>query len=338
MDNAAFTSYKIEDKSYVSFIKREIHNLATAKGYSSQKTGEIDIIISELTSNLTKFVGEGELLYRAASDRNGDFFEMYCLDDGQGITNLNRMLQDGESSAKTLGQGLGAVHRLSSESSVYTLKGWGTVVYSKIYKEGPKISKNKSPVEVTGIKVNMPGELVCGDGFLVKEIYGGYMFFLCDGLGHGEYASEAANEAIDAFRICREKSPAELLKFIHLQVKKTRGLVGTVAFLDLNEKKWRICGIGNISTSVITGLEGKNYTPYNGIIGMNIPRTLNDSVVDLQKYQTLIMHSDGLKNRWNINSLPGLMKHPPGIIASCLFKDNARRTDDMSVLAAKINI
>jgi hypothetical protein len=164
------------------------------------------------------------------------------------------------------------------------------------------------------------------------------MFFVGDGLGHGENANEAVNEAITAFKICREKSPAEVLKYIHQNVKKTRGLVATVVFLDQVTSKWYLCGIGNIATSIYTGMEGKNYTPYNGIVGLNIPRTLNDSVVDLKKYQTLIMHSDGLKNKWNLNSMPGLLKYPPSIIAAALFKDNARGTDDMSILTAKINI
>jgi hypothetical protein len=129
-----------------------------------------------------------------------------------------------------------------------------------------------------------------------------------------------------------------VLRYIHENVKKTRGLVATVAHLDYSTQKWLMCGVGNISTVLYTGLSPKNYTPYNGIVGHNIPRTLNNSVMELEKYQTLIMHSDGLKTRWNLIDIPGILKHEPNIIAAALYKDNARHNDDMTVFAAKINL
>lgn len=337
MDRTCY-SYKVEDKSYVSFLKREIHNLATNAGFSSQRTGEIDIIVSELSSNLIKFVGVGEFLYRIATDAKGDFFELFCIDAGRGIPNLAQMMKDGSTTSQTLGQGLGAVKRLSDASSIYTLRNWGTVVHSKIYKEVQPNFVRRENIELGVVQVNMPGEAQCGDGYAVKYAHGGVFFFLGDGLGHGDHAYDAVQAAITAFKACRERSLVSIFQYIHQEVKKTRGLVGTIAFLDFKTNKWSLCGIGNISTSIFTGLEVKNYTPYNGIIGLNIPRTLTESVFEVQKFQTLVMHSDGLRSRWNLSSLAGLLKHPSSIIAGTLFKEHARRTDDMSVLVAKVNL
>ena len=338
MDDAVFLSYKIDDRSYVSYIKREIHNLVVAEGFGSQKIGEVDIVVSELTSNLVKFAVEGQLLYRIGTDDEGVFFEIYCIDNGSGIRNLSRMMQDGASSSATLGQGLGAITRLSHTSNVYTLPNWGTVVYSKIYKQDVTATALKKGIELGAVQVCCPGETVCGDGYAVKKMGNGYQFFMGDGLGHGVHAHEAANEAIAAFKECKEKSPAEVLRYINMSVKKTRGLVATVAYLNYETQKWLMCGIGNISTSLYTGLSSKNYTPYNGIVGHNIPRTLNDSVSEVEKYQMLIMHSDGLRTRWNLSDLPGILKYDPNIISAVLYKDNARHNDDMTVFAAKINL
>ena len=338
MDDTVFLNYKIEDRSYVSYVKREIHNIVVAEGFSSQKIGEIDIIVAELTSNLVKFAEVGELLYRVSFDENGRFFEIYCIDSGRGIRNLTRMLQDGVSSSDTLGQGLGAISRLSFASNIYTIPNWGTVVYSKVYKDAVPLNNNKKPFDLGAVQVCCPGEKVCGDGYAYKKVGNGYQFFMGDGLGHGVNANEAATEAIQAFKECKEKSPAEIIRYIHQNVKKTRGLVGTIAYLDYDTEKWLLCGVGNISTSLYTGLACKNYTPYNGIIGHNIPRTLNDSVLSLEKYQTLIMHSDGLRTRWNLADLPGILKYDPNLISAALYKDNARYNDDMSVFTAKINL
>ncbi|MCW4469404.1 SpoIIE family protein phosphatase [Flavobacterium sp. MFBS3-15] len=337
MDDAVFVNYKIDDRSYVSYIKREIHNLVTGIGFSPKKVGEVDIVISELTSNLIKFADEGELLYRLGNDDGGDFLEVFCLDNGKGIKDLSKMLLDGMSSSDTLGQGLGAIKRLSHSSSIYTLPGWGTVMHSRIYIDDT-VERRQTTVETGVVQVCCPGETVCGDGFSTKKIGNGMQFLMGDGLGHGINAHEAALAAIKAFKSCREVSPTAVIRHIHENVKKTRGLVATVAYLDYTAKKWHMCGVGNISTVLFTGLYGKTHTPYNGIVGMNIPRTLTDTVLDLEKYQTLIMHSDGLRSRWNLANLPGILKHDPNVIAAALYKDNARFNDDMSVLAAKINI
>ncbi|RDI14570.1 SpoIIE family protein phosphatase [Flavobacterium sp. AG291] len=338
MADKVLLNYKIDDRSYVSYVKREIHTLVVGEGFSSQKVGEIDIVVSELTSNLVKFAEEGELLYRVSSDENGPFFEIYCIDNGKGISNLARMRQDGISTSDTLGQGLGAIERLSHTSSVFTNKGWGTLVHSKIYAKDFNPSALKKNIDIGAVQVCCPGEKVCGDGYAVKRFGNGYQFFMGDGLGHGINAHEAAEEAIKAFKDCKEQSPSEVLRYINQQVKKTRGLVATVVYLDFEAKKWMLCGIGNISTSIYTGLSARNYTPYNGIIGHNIPRTINDSVQDLEKYQTLIMHSDGLRTRWNLSELAGILKFDPNVIAAVLYKDNARHNDDMTVFAAKINL
>lgn len=337
MDNTVLLQYKIDDRSYVSFIKREIHNLITLKGFSPVKTGEVDIIVAELTSNLVKFAQTGELLYRVAEDEGGVFFEIYCLDNGKGISNLARMMQDGNSSSDTLGQGLGAIERLSSASSVFTVPDQGTVVYSKVYAKDEE-GHRPDRLNYGAVQVCCPGEKVCGDGYSIKKIAGGILFFMGDGLGHGINAHEAVTEAIAVFEASTEVNPVELLREIHLEVKKTRGLVATIAYLDHVNQKWSVCGVGNISTSIYTGLVCKNYTPYNGILGHNIPRTLTNSVQALEKYQILIMHSDGLRARWNLANIPGILKYEPNMIAAALYKDNARHNDDMTVLTAKINI
>ncbi|HEY9488685.1 MAG TPA: anti-sigma regulatory factor, partial [Chryseosolibacter sp.] len=63
MDNT-FTSYKIEERSYASYIKREIHNHVVRAHFPETLIAEIDIIVSELSTNIIKHAGSGELLFR----------------------------------------------------------------------------------------------------------------------------------------------------------------------------------------------------------------------------------------------------------------------------------
>lgn len=337
MDNT-FSSYKIDDRSLIAFIKREIHNLALRVGFTPHRAAETDIIVAELTSNLIKYAKGGELLYRANVEEGHNEIEIYCLDKGVGFENLSKIMNDGYSSSNTLGHGLGSIKRLSNDFQIYSMKNWGCVQHVKICdKLEFQLSPLQSGLNYAAIAVNYPGETTCGDGYHVKSSKKGFQIFLGDGLGHGENANEAVQLAIKAFKQTIEVEPAEILRDIHSKVKKSRGLVATIASVDYNSEVWTICGIGNISTRIYDGLDNKTYTPYNGIIGHNIPRTLNSTIVPYKKHQIIIMHSDGLRTRWNLNDMTSILKQHSGVLASSIYKENVRGTDDASILVGKIN-
>ncbi|MDQ1166555.1 SpoIIE family protein phosphatase [Flavobacterium sp. SORGH_AS_0622] len=336
MDNT-FSVYKIDDRSLIAFIKREIHNLALQLGFTPHRAAETDIIIAELTSNLIKYADGGDLLYRAHYNGSHNEIEIYCLDKGIGIENVTKIMNDGYSTSNTLGQGLGAIKRLSNDFQIYSMRGWGTVQYIKICDKADfSVIHSENELNLSVISVNYPGERVCGDGYYIKYSKKGFQIFCGDGLGHGAKANEAVQQAIRAFKQCTENDPTSILRYVHEHAKKSRGLVATIACADYTTETWNICGIGNINTRIYNGLDNKTYTPYNGIIGHNIPRTLNNTVVPYQKHQIIIMHSDGLRTRWNLAELTSIIKQSPGIIASALYKDNVRGTDDATILVGKI--
>jgi hypothetical protein len=250
------------------------------------------------------------------------------------------MMKDGASSSNTLGHGLGALDRLSDVFQIYSKKDWGTIAYTKKYMNAisEKYVPVKSPVQIKTLQSCIPGEVVCGDGYFVKETGAETQIFVGDGLGHGKHAHEAVQTAIRAFIECQEDSPIAILRYIHQRVKKTRGLVATIAIFNHTSKQWRIGGIGNIATRLYLGLISKNYMSYNGIIGLNIPTTMNDTFITDDKNQNIIMCSDGIKTRWDLSQYPSLLRHDPSIIAAALYKDYARRTDDMTVLVGKVNM
>jgi anti-sigma regulatory factor (Ser/Thr protein kinase) len=336
MDKIALTSSLIQERSYVSLIKREIHNKVLHAGFNHVRVGEVDIIVSELTSNLIKFADKGEILYRISGTPN-TYVEIFCIDNGPGHDDMQRMMTDGSSSANTLGHGLGAIERLSDIFQIYSMPEWGTVCYSRVYmnKQETHFRKILNEMQVGIIQVPIPNENICGDGYYTRTDENNTLFFLGDGLGHGIHAHNAVSTAIDAIKECNEILPSEILRYVHSAVKKTRGLVATVAVLNHANKEWRVCGIGNILTQMYRGIESKNYMSYNGILGHNIPKTLNDYTSD-GAFQTIIMCSDGIKGKWSPVNYPSILKYHPSVIASVIFKDFARRTDDMSIMVAKV--
>src|SRR5690242_12588657 len=120
MDNSPFTCIKIEDKSYVAFAKREIHDAAVQASFNTTRVGVIDIAVAELTSNIIKHAGGGELLYRFSKERDLSLFEIICMDSGPGIKDISNSMKDGVTTTKTLGSGLGALKRLSDSFNIYS--------------------------------------------------------------------------------------------------------------------------------------------------------------------------------------------------------------------------
>lgn len=339
MDNSAFISYKIEERSFVSYIKREIHNLIKEK-FNVARTGEIDIVVSELTSNLIKHAGKGELLYRLSGTVDKPVFELIAIDNGPGMKDVPSMMKDGVSSTNTLGHGLGSINRLSNYFRIYSQPDKGAVFYCKLLANinDDGINDEDKIMSVGALRVSKPGETICGDSYYVSRTATKVKIFFGDGLGHGEHANQAVERAIESFNkhLKLNESPAEILRDIHIDVKRTRGLVGSIAVLNAREKTIKICGVGNISTKIYNGIVLKTNMSYNGILGLNIPTTLNNMQLPLEKYQTLIMYSDGIKGRWELSQYSPLLKYDPIVMAAAIYKDHARKTDDMSILIVRI--
>lgn len=330
-------SFNLDDRSYLAILKREVHRLSIQCGLTEKKVAEIDIVVAEIGSNIIKHAGSGEVLVML-TDTPQPAIEIIAIDNGPGITDLARMMQDGMSTSKTLGQGLGAVKRLSDFSQVYSVKGWGTILLSRFFIPPPEQCPPKPGAEIRTLLVAKPGEKVCGDDYYARADRAGVRIFLGDGLGHGAEANKAVAAAVHSFRYCMLPDLGEVLRQMHDDVKRTRGLVGTAAVYNNKTQTWKICGVGNIHTRMLTAATSRTYLPYNGIIGHNIPRTINEQGVvhETGREQVLVLCSDGLRTRWDMMKYPAIFRYDMSVLAAALYKDNARKTDDMSVVIVKV--
>ena len=330
-------SFSLEDRSYLAILKREVHRLSIQCGLTDKRVAEIDIVVAEIGSNIIKHAGSGEVLVML-TDAPQPAIEIIAIDSGPGIADLARMMQDGISTARTLGQGLGAVKRLSDFLQIYSVKGWGTVLVSRFFIKPAEQYPPKPGAEIRTILVSKPGERICGDDYYVRSDRAGIRVFLGDGLGHGVEANKAVAAAVHSFRYCMLSDLSEVLRQMHDDVKRTRGLVGTIAIYSNKTQTWKICGVGNIHTRMLTAATSRTYLPYNGIIGNNMPRTINEQETahTSGKDQVLILCSDGIRTRWDMMKYPAIFRYDMSVLAAAIYKDNARKTDDMSIVIVKV--
>jgi anti-sigma regulatory factor (Ser/Thr protein kinase) len=335
MVDATHISFTADDRSYFSLIKKEIHKAATDAGMNAVRISELDLIVAEMTSNLFKYSDDGELLMGVFSNGGSPYIELISIDNGPGMMNPAKMMQDGVSTSKTLGHGLGSMKRLSDTFELYSQVGWGTIVLSRVYSDPEKV-KVKNEVIMRPIVVYKPGEKTSGDGFTYKKTDKYLKMMLADGLGHGPEANLAVREAAAAFKVFPDYSPTETLRFMHTSIKKTRGAVVTILGYDFTRKVWSCAGVGNIAVRMFGPVNFKNHMSYNGIVGHNIPGTMNDQEYAGDEFNQAMLCSDGIKTRIDFARYPMMYKYDLSILAAAIYKDHARRNDDMSVVIAKI--
>jgi len=93
-------------------IKKETERL----GFRSVDRTRITTAVSELTRNIVRHAGSGEL--SASADRTG--IEIVCRDHGPGMPDVKQAMQEGYSTAGTLGMGLVGAKRLMDRFDIET--------------------------------------------------------------------------------------------------------------------------------------------------------------------------------------------------------------------------
>ena len=104
------------------------HHLARELGFSLTDVTMIATAISEIARNITSYAGSG-VIRVVVADRDGrKALVVRAEDQGPGIVNVERALEDGFSSGRGLGMGLPGARRLMDRLIVQSAPGQGTVV------------------------------------------------------------------------------------------------------------------------------------------------------------------------------------------------------------------
>jgi hypothetical protein len=64
-------------------------------------------------------------------------------------------------------------------------------------------------------------------------------------------------------------------------------------------------------------------------------RQIREYEYPLAPASVVVMHSDGVVDRWQPADYPGLLRHSPQVIAATVLRDAGTRRDDAGVLVAR---
>lgn len=322
-------SVPVVEVSQVGEARRAAVKLAEAAGLSEVRRAEVGIVASELATNLARYGRNGRLLLQLLQPCTGPCIELVAVDEGPGIHDLQRCLQDGYSTGGSAGTGLGAVRRLSAEFDLYSTEPAGTVVLSRIG-AGPS---STCSFQWAALSTPAPNEQVCGDIWRVAERDGEVAVMVADGLGHGPLAAEAALLAADSFEQRAFDGPGAFCDRVHAALSGSRGAALAAAHVTTSAVL-RYAGVGNISGSIVDHQGSRGLFSQNGTAGVQT-RSSQQFDYAWSDRSLLIMHSDGLTNRWSLASYDGLSSKHPAIIAAVLHRDHLRGRDDATIVVVR---
>jgi anti-sigma regulatory factor (Ser/Thr protein kinase)/serine/threonine protein phosphatase PrpC len=222
--------YRISRRSDVQIAAVSVQRADYYPGLTTLDRAALGTVIAELGSNILKYGVEGAIEIRRVQDgeQNGVLVEAH--DQGPGIPDVERALQEHFTTGNTLGLGLPAVQRMSDELTIDTTPGEGTRVRALRWVR-PEPSRRQSPIRVaaapapaapvhsrsdqpppqpprpTPCKVLLETRLrpcyperLSGDQILTEQAGELWLQGIVDGCGHGPEAHAAAAAVVEAVR------------------------------------------------------------------------------------------------------------------------------------------
>jgi hypothetical protein len=95
-------------------------------------------------------------------------------------------------------------------------------------------------------KFVLPGESESGDQHLVCCHQSGMLVAAIDGIGHGAEAANAAKAAIAVLKDCVGEPIIPLVGTCHEKLRSTRGVVLSLASVDIRHGLMTLLGVGNV--------------------------------------------------------------------------------------------
>jgi serine/threonine-protein kinase RsbT len=112
----------------IVLARQKGRELAEQIGFSRTDLTFIATAISEVTRNITSYAGRGEIIFRIVDGDGRMGIVMEARDEGPGIGDVHRALEDGYSTGEGMGLGLPGARRLMDEFEVRSEAGGGTTV------------------------------------------------------------------------------------------------------------------------------------------------------------------------------------------------------------------
>ena len=154
------------------------------------------------------------------------------------------------------------------------------------------------------------GEERSGDLAVFTAYPKGGLAAVIDGLGHGDEAADASATAAEVIRAHAAEPAPALFERCHKALRKTRGVVMTIAWFDLEQRAVWWAGVGNVEARLVRGaaVYGDRHDSalvLGGVVGYNLP-AVRPSRMDLLPGDAVAFATDGIEADYSKTLTPTL--------------------------------
>lgn len=333
------TALAVTDPVHVLQARNLAMLAARDAGLAEDVVGRVAIAASELATNLVKYATDGLLVTAVEPSR----LDLLSTDHGPGMERVAESMRDGFSTVGTLGVGLGGVQRMADTFDIFSRYGEGTTVLARWTAPIRTPAPTSNPATVAqppalryGVAaVPALGETVCGDGWGVASSGDVTTVVLSDGLGHGPDAAAASAAATAHVLADPTASPIDLIAAMDADMTPRRGATVAVAQFHPARSTLLFCGIGNTTVRLFSE-DGRHETLVSvpGIVGRRQRRGMRPPPLtrSWSAGSRLVMHTDGISDRWEALEWTGVWEHDPATVAGWLLGQHRRHRDDACAL------
>lgn len=122
-------------ESAIVDARQKGRELASQLGFSSSELTTIATAISELARNIVDYAGNGEIKLNLTQQDGKQGIVIVARDNGPGIPDIDRAMQDGYSTGGSLGLGLPGTRRLMDDFEIVSEVGKGTMITVKKWRK-----------------------------------------------------------------------------------------------------------------------------------------------------------------------------------------------------------
>lgn len=176
-----------------------------------------------------------------------------------------------------------------------------------------------------------------GDLHLVRCTRNGILIAAVDGLGHGEQAADAARSAMSVLRGDLDEPVISLVERCHERLRRTRGVVLSLASIDPDQGMMTWLGVGNVQGVLMRANGAKGPTQEmlllrGGVVGSQLP-PLQATVLPIARGDTVYFATDGIRSEFSANLVT---LENPQRAADRILEQFQSGTDDALVLVARL--
>lgn len=325
---------EIKNQAHVFLARGIAGDFSRRLGFTQKKQADIILSASEMAQNhVAHHTSAGRMLFFGHRIGNNLIMSISSLDRGPGIINIKRALQDGVSTSKGLGSGLGCIKRLADEFAICSGKIGSDACPDLLTGEKefltlvaaaflvPDHCLTNTPVKFFHLIRPANNGQFCGDSFYFSHDQAFVSLIVIDALGHGKSAAEAAARAIEAIEILPPATkPIEVLLRAGETLVHTRGMAAQAIRIDLQRRIIETATVGNVNQRLYLDGKPQYITGKSGVLG---PVTSRSMILE-KRYSNFtqamgLIFTDGVRRIPELRFNQAIMSFPPMLWTQYLF-------------------